>query len=211
MRKIKFLVPTVLVCVLVVFAGCSDSAAKGNAWKGSGDRAVETGRGRAAADGKERGVPEAAPASLTRLEGKLVYDDPEWLLDTGDESVALFLGNRTFLESLDIELKEGTEVVAFGIMEDDGLSVARIITEDGEIVLRSDTGVPQWAGNGNRGQRQTATAEGSQRPAEGGRFQGAGEGGDRPAGRGEGRGQGRGNGSGRGGGQRAGSGAGPAA
>ena len=43
---------------------------------------------------------------------------------------------------------EGTKVTVFGFTDADGLSVARIVAENGELVLRSDAGVPQWAGRG---------------------------------------------------------------
>ena len=215
MRKIKFLLPAVIVGALIVFAGCSQGVAKGNGPKGSPNRTVDVSRGGSAAEGlsesranRESDLSPVIPASLTKLEGRLVYDDPEWLLDIDGETVALFLGNRSYLESLEIELKEGTETVAFGVMEEDGLSVARLVTEDGEIVLRSDAGVPKWAGNGNRGQGQSAPMAESEETAEGSGYQGegrgSGEGTGQGAARGTGNGAGRGNGTGRGGGQSAG-------
>ena len=207
MRKITFLLPAVVVGALIAFAGCSDGVAEGNGWKGSADRPVEAGRGRAvetmpgnrAIDGEN--VHPPTPVSLTQLEGKLVYDDPEWFLDIGSETVALHLGNRPYLESLDIDLEEGSEAVAFGIMEEDGLSVVRITTEEGEIALRSNAGVPLWAGNANRGQWQAAPAVEpveSDEPLEGRGYQrdsrSAGEGFDQGAGQGAGRGSGSGKG-----------------
>ena len=151
MRVFKILLPAVVIGALFVIAGCSDGAGEGNGWKGSAERFSEGGRGRGVVETPLEGnILQPAPVSLTRLEGMLVFEDPEWYLDTGDDNVALLLGNRSYLESLDTELKEGGKAEVFGIMEDDGLSVVRISTEDGEILLRNESGVPLWAGNGNR-------------------------------------------------------------
>ena len=85
-------------------------------------------------------------------------------------------------------------------MEEDGLSVARITTEDGEIVLRSDTGIPLWAGRG-----QSPPAVESNEPAGDGGYQGdnwrAGEGAGQGVGRGGGIGRGAGEVTGRGAGK----------
>jgi len=181
MKKIMFLLPAIVAGVFIVLAGCSDGEANGNGWKGSADRTVESRRGAA---------PPVTEASLAKLDGTLVYDDPEWYLDTGDETVALHLGNSTYRESLeealDFQLEDGAEVTAFGIMEEDGLSVARITTGDGEMVLRSDTGVPRWAGRGNR------TSQNDRQGGGRGAGQGAGQGRDGATGRGAGEGDGQG-------------------
>jgi hypothetical protein len=161
MRKIKFLLSALVVGALVALAGCSANGAEGNGWKGASNGSGEAGRGRSEIEmqSDSRRIDEGdfqpvSPVSLTKLEGTLAYDDAEWFLDIGDETIALHLGNRTYLDGLEIELEEGSDAVVFGIMEEDGLSVSRIATEDGEIVLRSDAGVPRWSGNGNRGSGQ---------------------------------------------------------
>jgi hypothetical protein len=201
MGKIKVILPAIIAGVLAVAAGCSQHVAEGDERKGPAARGVESARGRATEEvtpGNGRfgdGVSDtAAQSSLTRLEGKLLSEDPEWFIDTGNEVVALHLGNRAYLESLEeslhIELEEGGHAVVFGIMEEDGLSVVRMTTAGGELALRSDSGIPLWAGNGNRAQdRLSDTAETEKDVARGG-GRGLGRGAGENSGQGTGRGSG---------------------
>ncbi|MBN1685750.1 MAG: hypothetical protein JW852_03800 [Spirochaetales bacterium] len=208
MRKIKFVLPAIAAGALFIFAGCSEGVAEGEGRRGAAERTVEAGRGRAAVDTSaenrryeaQDGVP-ATPVSLTQLAGTLSYDDPEWYLDTGSEVVLLHLGNRGYLESLDVDLEEGGSAVVFGIMEEDGISVVRMTTDEGEMAFRSDSGVPLWAGNGNRAQEQPGEPRG------GGRYADEREpGAENGPGAGEGRGQGSGRGAGQGAGRTGGNG-----
>jgi len=183
MKKIKMILPVIFAGAFLVIAGCSDHVAEGEEHKGSAGRAGESGRGRVATDlGRDESPIEnkrvedqrmvsEIPVSLTRFEGTLAFDDPEWYLDTGDAIVLLHLGNRSYLDAQPFELSEGAMVETFGIMEDDGLMVVRITTDEGELALRSDTGVPLWAGNGNRPSERPERAAGSaESPRDGGRY-----------------------------------------
>ncbi len=193
MKKIKIILPVIAAGAILLIAGCSsDRVAEGAARRGSG------GGGRvAAAPLAENYDSSAIPVSLTRIEGTLSYDDPEWYLDTGNDVVLLHLGNRAYLESLDGDLEEGGEAVVTGIMEDDGISVVKMITDGGELAFRSESGVPFWAGNGNRSWAQSAPADGLAEPRGGGSFSD-----DRAAGDAVGRGRGQDSGRGAAGGGR---------
>ena len=158
MKRVHLTVAAFGLAAVVALAGCSENEARVGI---DGRRGLEGFSGR---QGGGTATPELSPERAAEedlgpkvtVTGELSFDDPEWFLETDDGTVALHLGNRSYLESLDLELKEGMSATVEGFVEDDGLSVTTLSLGDGKFTFRDEGGVPLWAG---RGRGQSAQAE----------------------------------------------------
>jgi hypothetical protein len=192
-----------VVGLIAVLGGCSKSEVAANG-RGEAGRSWQI---------QNDGTPAAAPAAsqataLDTYSGTLVYDDPEWRLETDGGEYLLGLGNRSYLESTAPFLEPGMMAEVTGYFSDDELTVVTLTVDDKEVAFRNEDGAPLWAGRGaspGRAQNPDAAA-GSQQsgqprsgvtdPAADGEQYGGGppegrgpNGGGRGAGQGAGRGR----------------------
>lgn len=176
MKRNSFISIILFIAGVTMLAGCSqDSKYTGT-------------RGGAGPEDRETLGP------LVSLSGELSYEDAEWYLKDGEDKYLLHLGNQSYLDSNQVELKEGQEVQVQAFEHDDELSVAILTTDNEQIALRTEDGMPLWAGRGVGGARREAdSSDESERPGQGYRSQseesenGESRGGSQSAGQGAGR------------------------
>jgi len=81
--------------------------------------------------------------------GTLKYDTSEWYLKTKDGSYLLHFGNKTWLESTGIVLKDGEECSIKGISTEDDIVVSKATVDGKTYSFRDKDGIPLWAHKGN--------------------------------------------------------------
>jgi len=88
--------------------------------------------------------------NLGIVSGELSEEDGEWYLTSEDKEYALHLGNYEVIYPQGIDLEEGSEAVVRGFVLENDISAVRVVSEDSAWDLRTEAGVPLWAGKGNR-------------------------------------------------------------
>ncbi len=98
--------------------------------------------------------------ALQTFEGTLVEEDGEWYLQTGEILYAIHLGNHDFVDSLEMDLKEGDSVTLKGFVQGEDIAAVNIMTGGKTYLVRSENGMPHWAGNGQGRNRQSDEGRG---------------------------------------------------
>ena len=99
------------------------------------------------------------------LEGTLHYDANEWYLNTDEGSYLLHFGNRDYLESTGIDLKEGDRISVGGFSAGSDVAVVSVKSDGETFIFRNADGTPRWAGRGERFARRDGTRSGERRRA----------------------------------------------
>ena len=97
---------------------------------------------------------------LQTIEGSLVEQDGEWYLQTGEFLYAVHLGNHDFIDSLEMDLNEGDRVTLQGFVQGEDIAAVNITTGGKTYLVRSEDGMPLWAGNGQGRNRQSDEGRG---------------------------------------------------
>ena len=88
--------------------------------------------------------------AFTAATGTLKYEHPEWHLVTKDGSYQLHFGNWNHLTSTGIELEDGRQCNIEGIATGKDIAVVSATMKGKTYAFRDESGVPLWAGKGNR-------------------------------------------------------------
>ena len=113
-----------------------------------------------ASDSGITGREVVAMGTLQTMEGTLVEEDDEWYLQTGEILYAVHLGNYDFLDTLEMDLNEGERVTLQGFVQGEDIAAVNITTGGKTYLVRSENGMPLWAGNGQGRNRQSDEGRG---------------------------------------------------
>ena len=88
--------------------------------------------------------------NLGIVSGELFEENGEWYLTSEGKEYAIHLGNYEVVYPQGIELEEGSEAVVRGFILGNDISAVKVASKDSVWNLRTEAGVPLWAGAGNR-------------------------------------------------------------
>lgn len=100
-----------------------------------------------------RGKDIIDSGKLETFQGTLKYNSPEWYLETENHTYQLHFGNREYLETSGIELRNRERVKIEGVVLGDDVVVYNATVEGKTYRFRDRDGSPLWAGRGNQRER----------------------------------------------------------
>jgi hypothetical protein len=100
--------------------------------------------------------------SVVMVQGTLFSLDVEWYLESGGESYELHFGNRRYLESTGVALREGASCTVQGFLDGRELVVSEIELGGKTFRFRDGQGTPLWA---KGGMGRAASSENNRRGA----------------------------------------------
>jgi len=100
-----------------------------------------------------RGKDIIASGKLETFQGSLKYNSPEWYLETENHTYQLHFGNREYLETSGIELRNRERIKIEGVVLGDDVVVYNAIVAGKTYRFRDRNGAPLWAGRGNQKER----------------------------------------------------------
>jgi hypothetical protein len=90
---------------------------------------------------------------LETLQGTLQYNSPEWYLETENLTYQLHFGNREYLDSSGIKLRNRERINIEGVVLHDDVVVYTATVDGKTYRFRDRDGAPFWAGRGNQKER----------------------------------------------------------